>query len=773
MKKYLLIMVLALAISSPSHAMDSADVYDPSAFDSTGEYLQDQRFFESPASMVMPEVKNVGKRDYTDYAFEQRAGGSGEYKEIDPDKMPLFKKVRLSVQHKISSRVEERERRIESGEDKGLLEKLKFWDKDKNATENLSEAEKLMLSEQGSIVESIQKEMTSEDSSDAIALESGVSKHVTEKEMVLDSDKITYDDESGDMIAHGRPHLSFPQQGLKVLSDTMLYNQDSNILKGYGDVVVFKGQMPTKADSFEIDMNEETMIMSNIAAYTEEFIMDADKAMQKDSKLYFENGYLHSDVSKIHRFHSRMVGPRFWDMIVDPEKQALFLSDPTGNDLHLDIDEVLVDARSNHNKYIAKKIRISKNGKHKFTWPKMTIFTDKEGGNFEANYPEFGTKRNLGMFAGPGFVFGGPGGSVMKAIPFINYKDSDFGIGGLLKYKNTYNSTFLGYGTAADIFILKGRQRLDDNLFLQYVANTYTDEWFLGARMPKYGAEVYYDKKYRLPDFLAEGKHLSFRHRAGVGIMENFDRNRHGEHLGGGNMSTTRFRYMAEVAQTLYSYTDEDKNLHFNLSLALQGSAAVYGNGDTQFIGRVGPRAHLQYKNWMQDIAYFHSGFEDDTPLPRYDKYRYGASSVYISEIIRINKYLSVGWSGLANLSDDAPNGKVFQENRFVIAFGPDDLRIRFGYDFFRRTTFFGFDVAFDTKGTSVNYGKMEIKNPERLKRNKARDERALAFAPAQKPAEQNVSDKKFGKAKKSEPVKVLQYAQVINIEDPDRETID
>lgn len=123
-------MVLALAISSPSHAMDSADVYDPSAFDSTGEYLQDQRFFESPASMVMPEVKNVGKRDYTDYAFEQRAGGSGEYKEIDPDKMPLFKKVRLSVQHKISSRVEERERRIESGEDKGLLEKLKFWDKE-------------------------------------------------------------------------------------------------------------------------------------------------------------------------------------------------------------------------------------------------------------------------------------------------------------------------------------------------------------------------------------------------------------------------------------------------------------------------------------------------------------------------------------------------------------------------------------------------------------------------------------------------------------------
>lgn len=28
----------------------------------------------------------------------------------------------------------------------------------------------------------------------------------------------------------------------------------------------------------------------------------------------------------------------------------------------------------------------------------------------------------------------------------------------------------------------------------------------------------------------------------------------------------------------------------------MQGSAALYGTGDTQFIGRVGPSVHLQYK---------------------------------------------------------------------------------------------------------------------------------------------------------------------------------
>lgn len=770
-------MIIVLAFSNSTYAENGEDAFEnPAAFDSTGEYLKDEKFFESPNSLMMPEISGP-EFDYSDYAFDRTAGGSGNYKDIDPNKLPLFKKMRLTLQYKLSSEMDKREKRIESGENKGLLQRLQFWKKSEEPIENLSETEKLTLSEKGSIVDSIQNEVLSEDKdSDAIALESGISTHVTEKELVLDADKVVYDEDTGDMVAHGRPVLDFPQQGLKVISDTMLYNQDSNVLKGNGDVVVLKGQMPIKADSFEIDMNEETMLMSSISAYTEEFIMDSEKAMQKDSKLIFENGYLHSDVSNIHRFHSRMVGPRFWNMIIEPENQSLFLSDPTGSNLHLDIDEIQVDARSNHNKYVAKNIKISKNGKHKFTWRKMTIFTDKEGGNFEANYPEFGTKRKLGMFAGPGFVFGGPGGSVIKAIPMVNYSNSNFGLGGLLKYRNTYNTTYMGYGSANDIFVMKGRQRLDDNLFLQYSANSYNDEWFLGSRMPKYGVEVYYDKKHNLKDFFAEGKHLSFRHRVGMGVMQDNNKNYHGERLGGGHMSTARFRYMAELAQTLYSYTDEEKRLYFNLSLAMQGSAAVYGNGDTQFIGRIGPRAHLQYKNWMQDIAYYQSGFEDETPMPRYDKYRYGASSVYISEIFRISKYLSVGWAGLANLSDDSPNGKIFQENRFVVAVGPDDLKVRFGYDFYRQTTFFGFDVSFDTKGTSISYGKMEIKNPERLKRKKSDSERQLAFIASQQQKEQKeqeVANKMFGKAKSEPKTKVLQYAQVINIEDPNKETID
>ena len=65
---------------------------------------------------------------------------------------------------------------------------------------------------------------------------------------------------------------------------------------------------------------------------------------------------------------------------------------------------------------------------------------------------------------------------------------------------------------------------------------------------------------------------------------------------------------MAELAQSFYNYKNIEKRLALNVSLLMQGSAALYGTGDTQFIGRVGPSVHLQYKNWMQDAGYLIAG---------------------------------------------------------------------------------------------------------------------------------------------------------------------
>lgn len=754
MKKYLLAAVLILAFSNSSYAEDLAD--------SPVSNVQDV-IFRSSLSNMIPDVQ--GTPDDYNYAFDDSSNGMGlSTKDLDGSRMPFVKQMRI----KLTTR-QIKEKDSSATVSKTTSEnRFKFWEKKKVHDEQMES-----IHSESDLTNSLQAETLPEISDDTLSLEGGVNEEVTERQLILDAENVNYDDETGDMVATGRPILVLPPQNIKIIADKMTYNEDSNILKGIGNVVVFKDGMPTKGSYLEVDMNEETMVMDNVESITQTTIMDAKKAIQKDGLIVLHDGNFHSEESQVYRLMSRMIGPRFQNMIVPRESQALFFGDPTGNNVRLDIDEIYVEARKNHDVFKAKGIKVYKNGKYLFRWPSLTAYTNKERDYFEANYPEFGTRRKVGLFVGPGFVFGGPGGSVIKAIPFLNYQHK-FGFGGAIKYFNTFNRTELGYASASDIFFLKGIQRLDDHLYLQYASNSFMDEWFLGRQMPKYMAEVYYDRGYTTKDFLTKGMNLGFRHRFGVGLMEDNDRNFYGERLKSAGISTTRFRYMAELNQHIWGYTDEERRIAANLGVVMQGSAAVYGTGDTQFIGRVGPRLHLQYKNWMQDIGYFLSGYSDHTPLPRYDTYRYGHQSVYLSEAFRLCKYLSVGWAGNINLSDDAPNGKMFQENAFLFSIGPDDLKITLGYDFVRQTTYFGFNVAFDTKGTTVTYKKMEIKNPERLGKNQNDDgteKRKIAFSSAKDDSEVPVANKSVKSSAKQKP-QVLEYAQVIDIEDPDKETI-
>ncbi len=743
MKKYLTLLILIFALSPVALADDweNSEVVHP-----------EDVIFRSSLTDVVQDLSDTSEEYSDDKDFQQ----------IDPYNMPFFKQMRLRLSNKYLEMSEKAEQKREQN----ITPKWKFWQKNKEQTLQTTEPNA------GAIEESIASEVNV-DLEDSLSLEGAINAEVTEKQLILDADNINFDEDTGDMVATGRPKLYLPPQNTTIVADKMTYNEDSNILKGHGNVVILKDGKPINSDYVEINMNEETIMADKMVLKTENMNLDAESAIQKDGMIILNKGTLYSDKSQINRIATRMIGPRFETMIVPEEAQSMFFGDPkTGNNMNIHIDSIDIDARDNHDVIKLKNVKFYHGDKYLFRLPGITAYTNKERDFFEASYPEFGSKRKLGMFIGPGFAFGGPFGSVLKVIPFLNYKD-DFGIGGMLKYTNTYNRTELGYGSSNDIFFLRGKQRFDDNLFLHYAANSYTDEWFLGGRMAKYMAEVYYTKSYLNRNFLAKGLDLTFRHRAGFGLMQDDDRSYYGEKFpDANNMSTTRTRYMAEINQTLFKYKNKEKRQLVEAGVVMQGSAALYGTGDTQFIARIGPRVKVQYKNWMQEAGYFLTGFDDKTPMPRYDAYRYGSQSVYLREAFRLTKYVTIGWSGYVTLSDDSPNGKLFQENAFLVSLGPDDCKVIFGYDFVRQRTYFGINLAFDPKGTNVNYEKMVIKNPEKLGRHSDENEHQIAFAPAKQDSEISTRKSLFNK-QDAQKTKVLEYAQVIDIEDPDKETIE
>jgi hypothetical protein len=555
----------------------------------------------------------------------------------------------------------------------------------------------------------------------------------SKNQAVLDCDSMEYFAEKTELHADGHVVMFFPQNNSTIKADRIVYNQTSNLIKAYDNVVLINDGKELLGDYMQVDMNEEISFIDNPTMDVFQIRARAKKGYMYGDKIIQEQGNLFISKKTMIKLRSDMFGPDLDTMYLAEKDRSQYKKDSHGEKFKIRTDDLIINSKDEHDTITLKHAEIYVNDKKVGTIPSITIHTNKAQDYIEGNYPEIGSMSNLGFFAGPGFVFDTPMGSTLKLIPVLNI-NGGVGFGGLAKFKSATNKTDFGYGSSSQMFIARGKQRLDDNLFLQYGSNAYLDDWFLGQRMAKYMGELVYDDQFLNENFLGEKLDMNFRHRASAGFMQDQDAGDGNiDKLGGdGGIGTARFKYMAEVSQTLYSLNTDrylqdasskniakDDILSTSFAMVSQGSAAVYGTGDTQMIARIGPRLHTQYKYWMQDLGYFLSGYSDQTPLIMYDRYMYGRSNAYVRESLRVSKYLTLSWLGSMNMSQDSWNGSLMQENSFFFAIGPDDIKLNIGYDTIRQQSFVTMALNLDAKGTNIEYKKMEIKNPNRVGKNK------------------------------------------------------
>jgi len=552
-----------------------------------------------------------------------------------------------------------------------------------------------------------------------------------EVQTMLKCRTVKYLPETNEMEAIGDVKVIFPQQNTTLYSQRMTYNTLTNIIQLYDNVRVVRDGHEVLGEYMKVDLNEESGLLKNLRASDFNLDIEAENGYLFGDNIISENGKITSQNDNLISLRSSGFGDALKSFILPREDMVFLLNDVDNCKYFIKVDKIKIKAKEAHDTIQLKHpVIYNKSGKKILSVPSMTFYANKEHDYFEGNYPELGSISAFGMYVGPGIVLETPFGSTLKLIPTVNYKNK-FGFGGLARFKSGTNQSILGYNTAAERFILKGYQKIDDNLILQYGANSYIDNWFLGQSWLGYGGELLYEKGYLRKDFLYDKASLSFRNRISAGVFRENARSGSNKYYSGYHrMSTVRFKYMAELNQRLYSlYGDvdnSDKNgwRQVDFSVIGQGSVALYGTGDTQFIGRIGPRLTTQYKNWRQELGYYLSGYDDNTPMLTFDYYRYGTSNVYLREYWRAHKYVTLGLYTSYNLSDDIYDytqrkKSQLREAAFYVALGPDDLKLNLGYDFIRQNTYFGVSVAMSTKGTSIDYKKLEIQNPGELGKSK------------------------------------------------------
>ncbi len=540
-----------------------------------------------------------------------------------------------------------------------------------------------------------------------------------EDNIILDCENVDYDTDAYCVVAEGNASLYFVKQDTTVKADKITYDRMNNTIKAEGNVKILKNAQTITGEYIFVDLNEENALIEKPVAQTATVSIKSEKGYVYGDRIVQENGELTVDKSFPVNFRSINSGPIISRMIV-PEDEKL-TKDMEDGKITLKVKNIKITQKGDLIVADLKKASLFRGNKKLIKLPPAKIYTNKNFDFAETASWELGSIRGLGMYIGPGHVFEIPGGSILKVMPILNYNHG-FGVGGIVRYSNASNWTQAAYGTADSKFLIRGTQKLDDHLSLQYVMNDYSREWFLGRRRAKYGASIVYENGYAKEGFLLKNQMSSFAHQFDFGYFQDIDEDSSYKKLGGSELGTTRTRYMAQVNQNFYTYKNKEKQTAVSFGVVGQLSAALYGTGDTQVIGRIGPNLHLQYKRWMQDIGYFHSAYEDNTPMPVYDSYRYGKSNIYLREYIRLNRYLTVSWFGSMNISGDSPNDRVFQENSFFISVGPDDIKFSIGYDFIRENTRFMVEVMMDTKGTTLDYDRLEIKQDKKAKKSNDED---------------------------------------------------
>lgn len=565
---------------------------------------------------------------------------------------------------------------------------------------------------------------------------------------ILDCDFMEYFAERTELQADGHVVMFFPENNSTLKADKVIYNQTSNLIKAFGKVVLINDGKEMFGDYLQIDMNEENAFMDNPVTEVFQVRARAKKGYMYGDKLIQEQGSLYVTKHSMINLKADMFTPDLDQMYVEPKNKSYLVKDGHGERFKIKTNDLVINSKKEHDTLTLKHAEVYFNDKKIGTIPTITMHTNKNRDYVEANFPEIGTMTNMGFYAGPGFVFDTPKGSTLKIVPVLNNQsngdtgENSLGWGAIVKLKTATNKVDMGYGTANKTFIMSGKQRLDDKLYLQYGMNRYIDDWFMGFRMPKFLAELVYQDSFNNPDFFGKDRDMTFNHRitaayaqAGSGPAPLLD--------GEGAVGTTRFKYMGEVSQTLYKFSNQlESPVNARFDIVGQGSAALYGTGDTQSIVRFGPRLHTQYKYWMQDVGYFLSGYNDQTPLKDYDSYMYGRSNVYARESFRLCKYLTFSWLTSLNLSNDSWNGKTVQENSFFFAIGPDDVKLHVGYDTVRQQSFVEMSMHLDPKGSTVEFKKMVIKNPDTLGKNKDGENQTNSFVPPTPAIDENGTER-------------------------------
>ena len=519
----------------------------------------------------------------------------------------------------------------------------------------------------------------------------------------INADKITYDDEEGNVYAKGNVEIIAKSQGVTLKADEAVLDKPTQTIKLVDNVKIIKDGTEMSGEYMLVDLNEQNILMDNPTMKAYSFVINAQEGYLIANDIQMLNGTIRSSEQKdivLQTSGFMRLDNIAWDAVRSKDiiREG---SDTSKKQVYkVDAKEIVVTSYKDHNSVLLKGSNIFY-GKHKIIRNSdIEILSDKKNQVLDTNSPEGGTLRAFGTYIGYGFIHKLPKGQILKLMPALVYGDSNIGVGLIARHRSKNSMLEAGYATSTTNLVARGKYRFSDGLTLNYGRNAYIPDGFMGARRSGYAAQLQYEKSYMVDDLK-----LGFNHGIYAGIFSDYQ-----EHDQENAYATTRFRYMAEMRRDILTYENKEQDLGLRLSLLSQAQATIYGSGETVGIARIGPMVSTKLKNWQSSIGYLIAGVHGDSPFV-FDKYRYGKHAIMLNERFNFNNKFAIGYRATFTPLKDNYENDLLTESRFYVIFGPQDLKMILSYDFVRDVAHFDFMFLLGTEAAKINFDKLTTKN--------------------------------------------------------------
>jgi hypothetical protein len=553
----------------------------------------------------------------------------------------------------------------------------------------------------------------------------------------IDSRQLDYDEENNLYVATGAVKVTIEGQRAELQADKVVYDRGRNLMTAEGKVIITKNGKQTYSKFAKFDLNRETALLMNPVTQINGMKVQSQLSLNNNKYTELEKGQIiiPQDRKKADKVASTTPAPgddlmgRIAQVTQEMDTQTL--------------DNNAAEQAPSRFKIVSDEINVTRNqdgvddidlinpsvymGKYKIARFKTNKVAFNEF-NKQLTYlgPELGFDPALGgVYYGPGWDFRASGGGIARFSPLLTYgtafsskggsfrqEGAGLGTGALLHYENENVKFNVGYSTRAEQAVALGQVRfLTDATKLVFSRNEEYVNGFWNSERPIWSLQAQDTRK------IAEWKNFELDTHTSAGwygdnFFPNNTRRFFVDAKGPEPVDAGRFQLQAQIVnQKPLLQLGNFAYVGFRGQLM----ANAYSTGDTYAVLRAGPNVSLNWGGRVNTNATWFTGAVQGSSPFVFDTYYGGKQSVLLSNSIRVNQFLTLGFMQNFSLLKDNSENAMLVGNQLFAMVGPPEVKLSLGVDLIRKRSFFGlnyFPGAPGNKNTTVDFKRLRIFEP-------------------------------------------------------------